>query len=71
LLLDARNEVRRRFQIKRDDNRAAQEAAIETRDPLRTVLTPEKHAVSRADVSPFKLTSKLKRSGSETRVGTA
>src|SRR6185369_1464327 len=71
LLLHTSDKVRRRFQIERNDNYAAQQATVKARDPLRTVLAPEEHAIASDNVSRLELTRELKRRRSKPPVGPA
>src|SRR5262245_12826061 len=69
LLLHALDKIRRRLQVERHYNSAAQQTSIERRDPFRTILGPEEHSVADADLTRFKFTSKLKCSSSQPCVG--
>src|ERR1044071_1180602 len=68
LLLHTRDKIRRRFQIERNHNDAAQQTTVEARDPLRPVLTPEEHPIASDDFSLFKLTRELKRTRSQSGI---
>src|ERR1051325_9667244 len=71
LLLYSRGEAGCRLEIEWDDDCAAQQAAIKSRDPLRAVLTPKKHAIAAPNATRFRLAGKLKSARCEASIGPA
>src|ERR1043165_2492807 len=69
LLLHTLDKIRRRFEIEWHYNSAAEQTAVERRDPFRTILAPEEHAIAGADPTRFEFASKLNCGRSQTRVG--